>query len=447
MAHQKSPILTKLTPPQLPPVLERTRLFEELDCLREQHRIIWIQGPPGAGKTTLVASYLQARKVRALWYQVDEGDADPGTWFHYMTLGMKQVVPRYKRPLPSLSPEYLPGLPVFTRRFFEQLYSRLKVPGVIVFDNYQEIPDGAEFHGLMNVALSMIPEEMTVIIISREHPPASLSRLQADQQLVIMTAEALKLTLEDTKAFLRLRGERVAQVEQHRQAEVLHERTQGWLAGLVLIVSQGTYEMETLAGTELQEVAPVVFDYFASQVFNQQNKERQDFLLKTAFFTSMTKSMVEQVTGDSATTRYLSELAHSQYFTERHVGEDEPLYQYHPLFREFLRTRILNIWNPEDVRALRLRTASALEQAGRYEEAVALLFAAEDLENAVRLILTHVPMFFVQGRYQTIEKWLLDLPSEFIESNLWLRYWMANCKFFKQSARKCAIVWVACERV
>src|SRR5262245_45941077 len=56
--------LAKLTAPALPRVLERTRLFRSLDrAIRNP--ITWIVGPPGAGKTTPVASYLKARRRRS----------------------------------------------------------------------------------------------------------------------------------------------------------------------------------------------------------------------------------------------------------------------------------------------------------------------------------------------------------------------------------------------
>ena len=40
--------------------------------------------PPGAGKTTLASSYVDARELRHLWFQLDAGDADPATFFHYL---------------------------------------------------------------------------------------------------------------------------------------------------------------------------------------------------------------------------------------------------------------------------------------------------------------------------------------------------------------------------
>ena len=91
--------------------------------------------PPGAGKTSLIASYLAARRLSNLWYQVDAGDADIASFFYYLG----QAAPRRRRSLPLLTPEYRQGLAIFTRRFFRELYSRLKTPFVLVFDNYQEV--------------------------------------------------------------------------------------------------------------------------------------------------------------------------------------------------------------------------------------------------------------------------------------------------------------------
>lgn len=115
--------LAKIAIPQPHRAYARTRLFELLDTARQQ-RIVWIAAPPGAGKTTLVSSYLVSRPLKTVWYQLDASDGDIASFFHYLALALKTASPRYRKPLPSLRPEYLPGLPAFTRRFFETVGQR-----------------------------------------------------------------------------------------------------------------------------------------------------------------------------------------------------------------------------------------------------------------------------------------------------------------------------------
>ena len=137
-AMKNNPQLPKITRPGISGVLRRERLFRQLDKSRKQP-VIWIAGPAGSGKTTLVSSYLEARGLPCLWYQVDGGDSDIAGFFYYIGLAAKKAAPRCRKPLPILSPEYLQGLDIFARKFFENLYGRLKRPFVVVLDNYQEL--------------------------------------------------------------------------------------------------------------------------------------------------------------------------------------------------------------------------------------------------------------------------------------------------------------------
>ena len=58
--------LAKLTRPKLYGALPRPRLFALLDEAATRP-IVWVCAAPGAGKTTLVASYLEARRRPHPW--------------------------------------------------------------------------------------------------------------------------------------------------------------------------------------------------------------------------------------------------------------------------------------------------------------------------------------------------------------------------------------------
>ena len=75
----------KISPPKLSGILPRKRLFNLLDEGREQP-IVWVSGQPGAGKTALIASYLESKKLANAWFHVDAGDADPASFFLFLSI-------------------------------------------------------------------------------------------------------------------------------------------------------------------------------------------------------------------------------------------------------------------------------------------------------------------------------------------------------------------------
>jgi len=92
-------------------------------------------------------------------------------------------------PLPLLTREYLQGISTFTLRYFENLYGRLKIPSMVVFDNYQEVPEGSPFHEVIPNGLSRLPEGLNVILVSRKDPPPLLIRMRANERMNRGTGE------------------------------------------------------------------------------------------------------------------------------------------------------------------------------------------------------------------------------------------------------------------
>jgi len=95
--------LAKTTRPSLTGILPRDRLFKALDAARKKS-VIWLTGPPGCGKTTLAASYLEQNKLPSLWYQIDEGDADVASFFYYLGLAAGELRRKPALRLPQLTP-------------------------------------------------------------------------------------------------------------------------------------------------------------------------------------------------------------------------------------------------------------------------------------------------------------------------------------------------------
>ncbi|KAF0215246.1 MAG: transcriptional [Geobacteraceae bacterium] len=409
----------KIAPPRLSEVFPRERLFHLLDQASARP-LIWIAAPPGAGKTTLVSSYLRVRNLPSLWYQVDEGDGDIATFFYYLGMAAIKAAPRYRQPLPLFTPEYLHGASTFASRFFEKLFSRLKPPCAIVFDNYQEAPVDSPFQEVICQGLRVIPPGVSVIIISRGAPPASLARLKASRQMAILGWRELRLTMEETAGIVALqsRCDVPAGTVQRMQ-----EMTQGWATGVVLMVESGNSGEARLNLAEKTDPAEV-FDYFAGEILAKTDRETRDFLLKTSLLHDIVPRAAAELTGSGAVERILDRLDRNNYFTHRLAGP-EPVYRYHPLFRAFLLSRANDAFGKAEIAALKRKAAALLEESGRIEDAAVLLRDTGDWKALAGLVLGNAQILMAQGRSKTLLEWLESIPMEIVEHTPWLLLWLA----------------------
>ena len=416
------PSLAKITRPSAVGILPRRRLFLRLDRLRSRS-ILWVSGPPGSGKTSLIASYIDVRKLSCLWYQINETDSDIASFFFYLGLAAKKASPRFRRPLPLLTPEYLMGISTFTLRFFEHLYGRLKPPFFLVFDNYHWVSPDSSLHEVILSGVSVLPEGINIILISRSGPPPIFAQLHAHDRIEFLEWDQLRFTLEESREIVRLRAPKIRSRE---VVQRVHQITGGWVAGLLLSLDalRRGFEPRSLEKVISEEIV----NYFGSVIFNQTEEETRDFLMKTAFLPRVTIKMSEELTGAANGEAILSGLTKNNFFIER-LPADMPIYQFHPLFRNFLLSRAKALLEQDTISDLNMRAALLLEESGQTEDAAQIYMGQKHWEGLIQLIMKHAPPMMAQGRYQLLEKWLTALPQDLVEKTAWLLFWLGSCRF------------------
>jgi LuxR family transcriptional regulator, maltose regulon positive regulatory protein len=429
-SRSASPALpAKLTRPRSDAVLTRSRVNGLLD-LAAKHPVTWLCGAPGAGKTTAVSTYLEARQVPHLWYQIDAGDADPATFFHYLGLAVRAAAPRYRSPLPSFSPEQMPGIEVFARRFFETLFGRLKPSTILVLDDYQEAGLETALHAVVAQAVLALPDAVRLLVLSRAEPPLRFARFRANGTLDVLGGAELNLSMKEAQLFAQLRGKRhIAQAV----LATLHERTQGWTAGMVLLLESAQrpthHEVPTDATPE------VLFDYFAAEVFGRLDLAAQAVLTHAALLPEADVELVVQLTGDAQAGRVLEELYRRNYFVSKRGSS--AVYRFHPLFHDFLRQRGQANLGTARLNALRSQAATLLAATGDIEGAAELWRAAGDWPQLMTHLLKHAPTLVRQARFQTLGGWLRELPEQEFERAPWLCYWLGVCRMHSAPAQAC----------
>ncbi len=433
------PALAKFSRPRLYDVVQRPRLFERLDAARA-HPIVWVAGPPGAGKSTLVASYVEARKLPALWFQVDAGDADPGTFFHYLaeaaaTLPRSRA--RAQAELPRYGPEYAASLPAFTRRYMRALFALFPQRSLLVIDNFQEAPAPAAMRHAFGEGLRELPSGVNVVCVSRVPPPPELARLAADQSIAFIGWEQLRFDSDEAAALTAGAG------IEPSIAGAIHRVSDGWAAGIVLmrehLLRAGALDDES----KLPDGKDAVFAYFTGEIFERARPNNQRTLLLAALLPSVTESDAAAITGDADAPRVLDYLYRQHLFTDRRRTGGEPAYQFHALFREFLLAEGRRRLTPDERRDALDRAGGQLVSRGEFDAAAALYREAKAWRALTGLSLHAGAALIADGRANTLAEWIDALPAEYRDREPRLALYLGVALLYGDPQRAKALLDVA----
>lgn len=419
-----SPLPAKLTRPKLYESVARPRLFAMLDNAARRP-VVWVCAPPGAGKTAMVASYLEARGLPYLWYQVDAGDADPATFVHYLRLAALQLAPR-GAVLPLFPVEPQRDLGRFARVFLRDLFGVLPRPCAVVLDNFHEAQPTLEDRAALAAGLNEIPDGSTMIVISRGEPPPELARMLASRRIARIQPSALRCTAEEADRIL------AGPALDRALLRNIVQQCDGWVAALVLLrehLTQGGASIDV----SLAVGRDAVFRYFTGEILLRLGPHDRRILALTAIPPSITPEEAVELTGNAAAPRLLEHFYRRHLFIDR-LRVSQTTYQYHALFREFLREEMRREWAGDEQRRALAHAAALIARRGMAAEALELYREAGAWEAMAGVIREHALDWARQGRAAMLSDWVEQLPARLRESDPWLDYWRGRAWIFLKPA-------------
>ncbi len=398
--------LGKLAPPRLGRVFARQRLFALLDGCSELPAQ-WLAGAPGAGKSTLVATWLRHRAATTLWLHLDAGDGDPATFVQSLDALLKRVASSVLD-LPPFSADDDADIAGWLRRRLRLVLRHVEPPWVLVLDNYQELPANSLLHGALAQGLAELPSGVQWVFVSRAPPPAAYARALVQQQLAIVDAEQLRFDDQETLALTRLHG--------HTDdiAPAL-AAAQGWAGGLTLMLlgSSPNAPWPSLAARQQ------LFDYFAGEVLARMPPDEQQALGAMAYLPRATGAQAVAISGLATAPALLDRLAAQSLFTDRREGAPT-VYVFHALFSDFLHKRHQAQHAGEALRTLQLRAGQLLAEDGQVDAALRRLIDGAHWPEAQALLLRTAADFIASGRTEALRQCIDGLPAA---EQAALRYW------------------------
>jgi LuxR family maltose regulon positive regulatory protein len=422
-------------------LVSRPHLIQQLD--ESLHcKLALISAPAGFGKTTLVSTWVTqklegdgtkkeagktAHSYKAAWLSLDPGDSDPARFLTYLIAALQTIAPNFGEGLlGALQSPQLPPIESILTSLVNEI-AAMPEHFILVLDDYHVIDSGPVDEALAFLIENQ-PQQMSVIIATREDPDLPLARLRARGQLTELRAADLRFTPSEAAQFLNqvmklhLSPENIAALE---------ARTEGWIAGLQLaaLSMQGDQDsknfIQSFTGSHR-----FVLDYLMEEVLARQPERVQTFLLRTSILERMCGPLCDAVLLDPSIPgqETLERLERANLFIVP-LDNKRRWYRYHHLFADLLRQRLqqssASAGNGEGfVNELHLRASQWYEDNGLELEAFQHAAAGNDIERAERLIDgTRIPLHF-SGGVTPILEWLESLPTEVKNTrpSLWWRH-------------------------
>lgn len=383
-----------------PPSFDRTKLHRVrlVDALLSHvgRKLIVLAAPAGYGKTTLLADFGAHAEFPTCWIRLTAADRD------VVRLGeaIHTSIGHHYRRFAALGKQSVVGQSTpagIAHGIVETVRESIREPFALVIDDAHLLNASQPALDLLDVLVSELPEQMTVIAAGREVIEVSLARLMADGDLAGFGPHDLAFTAEELMDLTRLQGGDELSPE---RAEALIESTRGWITGLLLTGSVSAAHVRAFTDGG----QPMVYEYLASVVLTQQTDEMRRFMLDAACLPVMTVDACDAVLRRSDSRERLPWLVRKGLFVA--VSEDQGAsYEFHPLFRHFL----LDTAEREDRRRLtrlRMRAAAHLARLGRIEEAVETYLEAGARLRAAALMEGHAKELERAGHHQTLTQWV-----------------------------------------
>ena len=271
---------TKLhIPPTRSGAVRRAQLVGEL-VDRAQSRLTLVAAPAGSGKTSLLAEWhSDSREQRSFaWISLDAADNDPVRFWDGVIAALRTVDPGLGASAESAL--HSPGTTIDEHMLpllINELSDRNE-PVVLALDDYHAIDNG-HIHRQIEAFIERLPLTMHVAIATRSDPPLALGRLRARAQLTEIRVADLRFDATEAEAFLH---ETLGLDLDRHDVIALHDRTEGWVAGLQLAGlslrdrNDRSEFIASFAGDDRQ-----IVDYLGFEVLDHQPEAVREFLLQT----------------------------------------------------------------------------------------------------------------------------------------------------------------------
>jgi len=386
-----------------PRLIQRGERVASLDRAT-QAKVTIVSAPAGSGKTSLLRAWADGRgqRYRLAVVQVRRDQQDSQQfWLPVLAAVRRASGPPGEGEQLAATPDFHEG--AIADRILSALAEHGD-PTFLIIDDLHELTSPEALVQLTRL-LADLPPHVHAILATRRDVPLRLHKLRLAGELAEIRAADLRFTERETREFLEASGIALSEAGAAR----LHERAEGWAAGLRLaaISMAGRPDPERFVA-EFSGSSRTVAEYLLAEMLDCQPAEVQQLLLRTSLLDRVNGDLADLLTGHPGSERILLGLEDANAFVVS-LDPARTWFRYHHLFADLLRLE-LRRRRPEELPVLHRLAAKWLGEHGEIVDAVRHTQAAGDWSDAARLLADHSFGLMLDGQAQTIQTLLRAFP-------------------------------------
>jgi LuxR family transcriptional regulator, maltose regulon positive regulatory protein len=377
-----------------------------------QKQVTIISAPAGSGKTSLLRAWADqpGQDCRIAFMTVRPGQHDMQLFWLTM-LGAVRAAAGTGEGGAQLPP-VTPG--ASRSAMVDKVLSELEESCdhfVLVIDDLHEL-SSPEAAGQLTTLLTRLPPGVRAIVATRRDLPLRLHRLRLAGDLAEIRAAELRFTEDETRQLLAGAGIAVS----GHVAAMLHQRTEGWAAGLRLaVLSMAGHPDPERFIAEFSGSDRTVAEYLMAEMLERQPPEVQGLLLRTSVLDRVNGELADLLTGATGSERILLDLEDANAFVVS-LDPDRTWFRYHRMFGDLLRLELRRTM-PADIAGLHQLAARWLAERGQAADAIDHLQAAGDWDEAARMLTDHALSLTLDGQAGTVAALLRSFPARTSEDS------------------------------
>jgi LuxR family maltose regulon positive regulatory protein len=386
-----------------PRLIHHGELLRSLDRAAEA-KVTLISGPAGSGKTSLLRAWAaepgQPRRLAVVQVPREQQDSQQ-FWLAVLGAVRRASGAPGEGGQPAATPDF--NLGAIAERVRSELAGQPDRT-FLVIDDLHELTSQEALTQLVRL-LEKLPEHVHAILTTRRDLPLRLHKLRLAGELAEIRGADLRFTQRETREFLEASGVTLSE----DRAAKLHQRTEGWAAGLRLAAMSlaGSSDPQRFVA-EFSGSNRTVAEYVLAEMLECQPAEVQQLLLRTSLLDRVSGELADVLTGHADSARILLDLEDANAFVVS-LDPARTWFRYHHLFADLLRLELRRTLS-EQVPALHRLAAAWFSEHGEIVDAVRHTQAAGDWPDAARLLADHSFGLMLDGQAQTIQSLLRAFP-------------------------------------